>query len=74
MAHAERCPVCYGSGKLQTGTEAGGTNPAFNVCYGCGGKGWVEVQDSTSPFPPVLESRPSPFYYWPFTYWPPYIR
>ena len=32
--HAERCPVCCGSGKYND-----------EVCHGCNGKGWVEVND-----------------------------
>lgn len=44
MAHAEKCPICNGSGKI----------PAFynydvnyvGDCHGCEGKGWVEVSDS----------------------------
>lgn len=38
MAHAEKCPVCDGEGKLV------GLLPEDKVaCYGCSGKGWVEV-------------------------------
>lgn len=38
MAHAETCPICGGGGWYP---------PTFrtfqNTCYGCDGKGWVEV-------------------------------
>jgi len=30
--HAQKCPICYGSGKYNNET-----------CHGCGGKGWVRV-------------------------------
>jgi len=35
MSHAERCPVCCGSGKIKD-----------NNCHGCLGKGWIEVSDT----------------------------
>jgi DnaJ-class molecular chaperone len=43
MAHAEKCPVCNGTGN-KNGAEDNlyGTNI---ICRGCGGSGWVEVQD-----------------------------
>jgi hypothetical protein len=34
MSHAEKCPVCEGSGKYEKAQ-----------CHGCEGKGWVTVQD-----------------------------
>lgn len=34
MAHAQKCPICNGEGKYKEQT-----------CHGCGGKGWIEVQD-----------------------------
>jgi len=42
MTHAEKCPVCDGSGKVydppgQQITASEQTRP----CHGCGGKGWV---------------------------------
>ena len=61
MAHAEKCPVCEGNGRIVeqiTGEEAvcGFTVPYGTTretilsehtrqCHGCGGKGWVEVDD-----------------------------
>jgi len=48
MMHAERCPVCGGSGKLVVSTDTTTTVPLTVTCHGCGGCGgrcWVEVQD-----------------------------
>ena len=42
MAHAEKCPVCEGTGNNVIAEE----EPPMNTCKGCGGKGWVEVEDS----------------------------
>ena len=48
--HAEQCPICGGSGK--------GTLPDIpqtaavqvpSTCHGCNGKGWVSVEDHTTP-------------------------
>jgi len=33
MKHAEICPVCGGTGKVN-----------MEKCHGCDGKGWVEVE------------------------------
>jgi len=46
MAHAEICPICKGEGKLQLGTLPSTTYTVnTKICHGCGGKGWVEVED-----------------------------
>jgi len=46
MSKAQTCPVCMGKGEVY--------NPEYlnktyvkkkKVCNGCGGKGWVTVQD-----------------------------
>lgn len=42
LAHAETCPVCRGKGSLLGDT-----------CHGCGGKGWVTVEDSPQAIPYV---------------------
>jgi len=44
--HAEKCPLCYGTGN-KNGIENvfDGTVP---FCKGCGGRGWVEVNDESS--------------------------
>lgn len=39
MAHAEKCPVCEGSGKYEN-----------RECHGCQGKGWVQVGDGVVPY------------------------
>lgn len=41
---AEKCPVCNGTGKVYVFTLTG-TMPT-EVCYGCGGRGWVETHKS----------------------------
>ena len=43
MAHSEKCPVCNGTGKLETGKLE--TPDDLIPCHGCGGKGWIEVSD-----------------------------
>ena len=42
--HAEKCPVCFGRGKVSydSATEK-------LTCHGCDGKGWVVVPDAGSP-------------------------
>lgn len=37
MSHAERCPVCNGSGKYEE-----------KECHGCNGKGWITVEDKSN--------------------------
>jgi DnaJ-class molecular chaperone len=48
---AERCPVCYGTGKYTDPSDPMTTAvPGPRTCHGCAGKGWVEVQqDITIP-------------------------
>jgi len=49
MAHSEVCPVCRGRGiveahpEWQTDINASTPKP----CHGCGGLGWVSVQDES---------------------------
>jgi len=43
MSHAERCPVCHGSGKIWKGVGTSSTGYE-DSCYGCNGKGWVSVE------------------------------
>ena len=40
-SHAERCPVCHGAGKV----KPKGLGEPEKQCHGCGGRGWVTVQD-----------------------------
>ncbi len=42
MSHAERCPVCYGDGRLSG--HVYGSNPV--TCHGCNGSGWVTVHEN----------------------------
>ena len=46
------CPVCEGRGALSSG---GGTNDL--LCYGCNGKGWVEVSEDVEIFPEPKNPR-----------------
>lgn len=44
MAHAQTCPLCGGTGnKNGAPNNLTGTN---EICRGCGGLGWVTVQDN----------------------------
>ncbi len=64
MAHAETCPLCNGSGKLQ---EPGSTAVMNKTCHGCGGKGWVSVEDRQDFGDPCLVPYPwmsSPPQWW----------
>ena len=45
MSHAERCPVCYGQGKLPLG-DSNTTAPIEKICHGCNGSGWIVVPDN----------------------------
>jgi len=43
MSHAERCPICYGKGKIPD-DEIGNSNiPIYKPCHGCFGCGWITV-------------------------------
>lgn len=54
MAHAEKCPVCDGSGQVHGPSSR---DTALRECHGCSGRGWVEVSD---PEPKVFELREGP--------------
>ncbi len=48
MSHAQTCPICWGSGAINSQPDIPGTTPGrimSSPCHGCGGKGWVTVQD-----------------------------
>lgn len=55
MAHAERCPLCSGEGKIIKYNE--GMQTTSKTCHGCNGKGWVEVHDSSDIYPPRKEKK-----------------
>ena len=65
MAHAEKCPVCNGEGKLPS--DGSSTSSAIKTtCHGCKGKGWVEIADAPSEdnevhFITNFSVKPSPF-------------
>ena len=50
MAHAERCPVCEGSGRAKIGVIRG--EDLTTICRGCDGRGWVTVR-GVQDGPPV---------------------
>ena len=64
MTHAERCPICYGTGKVNDPTN----HQLKMTCYGCGGKGWIEVNDQPYISPPYQPYNPYPWYptYYPY--------
>lgn len=72
MAHAERCPVCGGSGNVSPPHDPNVTSvPIPSTCHACHGMGWVTVYDSTPyvpyvPTPPIAPPNP----WWnPYTTW-----
>ena len=55
MAHAEKCPICEGKGKIP---RLDGWNCHEDACHGCDGKGWVSVFDEIINIPSVLSIEP----------------
>ena len=56
MAHAEKCPICLGSGKItdwsrfeESKRATNGLESIESPCHGCNGKGWIEVRDEIEP-------------------------
>ena len=51
MAHAEKCPVCDGKGRVMVGGGRIKEYPTVEEystgCHGCQGEGWVTVEDSS---------------------------
>jgi len=72
MAHAEKCLVCGGRGKVPPEGPWGGGPDSYPTCHGCQGRGWVTVEDTPrvcpAPLPIPIWIPPSQ-YYWP-TYLP----
>ena len=49
MPHAEKCPVCDGVGIVNRTRPVGGITEYNIQCYGCKGRGWVEVAGEEMP-------------------------
>ncbi len=62
MTHAEKCPVCGGTGTVDTTVVAGHPVKLSRSCHGCDGKGWVVVTELPEPEPPpvVMPRRDQP--------------
>lgn len=47
MAHAEKCPICYGKGRITESEKTGFNSDGIDLvkCHGCNGCGWVTVRD-----------------------------
>lgn len=58
MAHAEKCPVCNGAGKIPDYSLEVSTavNTNIKTCHGCDGVGWVTVQENRI-LPSYIEPR-----------------
>jgi len=62
MAHAEKCPVCGGTGKVPRDIPA--TDGADQACHGCGGLGWITIGVEHSP--PIYYTIPYEQPYYPY--------
>lgn len=51
MSHAEKCPICCGKGIIHHDERypLAMSGALKKTCHGCGGKGWVTVEDDTEP-------------------------
>lgn len=81
MNHAEICPVCKGTGKVEVfQVIPNSTVKKFTICNGCNGRGWIVVaapdgfkneliiEDIDLPYPLYLKQVPY-IEYWTST-WP----
>ncbi len=68
MARVEKCPICKGSGRVDSNdgvyyhAAPRDGDIRYPDCHGCDGKGWVEVAEDEQPFripyyPPMLFSE-----------------
>lgn len=55
MAHAEKCPVCDGLGKMIHTHPYYTTEREEKPCHGCTGQGWVTVEDRPVIVPSVWD-------------------
>lgn len=77
MAHAEQCIICKGKGAIVDATKSAQQSDGRVACHGCGGKGWVQIDDNEQDFPaPAYPFYPIPYSPptapWPqpyYTYW-----
>jgi hypothetical protein len=54
--HAEKCPVCGGSGKVYPSQDVNTTAVTLpEPCHGCRGLGWVPVPDNPEDLAVVVE-------------------
>jgi DnaJ-class molecular chaperone len=60
MAHAEKCPICYGTGQTPKPSSWVNVQQWQSQCHGCGGKGWVIVgeEDYVTTFYPLTPTQP----------------
>lgn len=57
---AERCPICFGSGKHTLPPYLSCTAlPIERTCHGCQGRGWVETTEPESAYPQVIHNSVS---------------
>lgn len=65
MSHAEKCPVCGGSGKVMPAKNDNSTAiPQPVTCHGCGGLGWVTVGFEPVPYYPIYPIYPQSYPFW----------
>ena len=43
MSHAEKCPVCGGTGQV---SNRGIDTPTTETSHACNGRGWIVVEDN----------------------------
>lgn len=57
MTHAERCPLCGGSGQIVA--YSGSAMESIPMeCNGCSGTGWVTVRDLKDLNQPIFKTKP----------------
>ena len=56
MAHAQKCPICSGEGTVEKDIGHGIGREDL-TCHGCGGKGWITIQDNDQQRIPYLKGN-----------------